>query len=151
MNAPLDGERVPRESSVLRLPRPPPDFSPDGWRPTYKQFEPSSEDKAHAKARSKPVRVSVWDLGHTTIAEAKAFRSGDSIALRLSVEAIERVAEQRQHSRLVCVYDELEPAERDRPGAHGHAGIEGLDRRNGESNNAYKDMRQALADECDCD
>ena len=72
--SPSDGDPVPNDRTVLRLPKPCPEFTPDGYAPTIDDVTPSTMDKAR-----NPIRVSVWDSILTTIAEARAFRSGPSL------------------------------------------------------------------------
>ena len=124
---PSDGDPVPTESSLLRLPKPPPDFSPDGWRPPGTLFQPSTTEKRLAETQQKPVRVSVWDEGRTTVEQALSFRPGSVLVLRLPVVDLLAVG-QRWERPIRVVYDPLEPPESDRPGVDGHAGIEGLER-----------------------
>jgi hypothetical protein len=81
MSVPVDGSPVPGEHRVLRLPVPPKDFIPGGWKPTHQELEPSGDDKRDAAEHGGPVRVSVWDAALTTAAEARAFRSRPVIAI----------------------------------------------------------------------
>jgi hypothetical protein len=145
---PADGTPLPADARVLRLPRPPPDFVPESWRPPYQLFEPSSDDKRHAEDRGLPVRVSVWDESLTSSEQARAFRAGRCLVLRVGVKNIRAVADQTNRA-LAVAYDRLEEALLSRPGAHGHAGIEGLARRSGEPKVEWKAALQRLADEAE--
>jgi hypothetical protein len=124
---PFDGQLVPAESRILRLPKPPPDFVPDGWRPGWQLFAPSSGDKESAQRRHKPVRVSVWDEGLTSAEQAQAFRQVPTLVLRLSVQDVLDVAVSFGRP-LRVVYEPLDPPADTKPGADGHAGIEGLEK-----------------------
>ena len=114
-------------TTVLRLPKRP-DFVPAGWAPPPKLFEPSTQEKDAARAHGRPVRVSVWDEGLTTIAQARAFRPGPIIVLRAPVTTL-RSIRREMGQPLDVVYDtNLDPAHSGMPGAEGHAGIEGLEK-----------------------
>ncbi len=69
----------------------------------------------------------MWDEERTTVAQARAFRNGPALVLRVSVLDLEDVA-QRTGEPLAVVYEPVDVPDRHRPGADGHAGIEGLDR-----------------------
>lgn len=140
MSMPADGSPVPGERRVLRLPVPPKDFAPDSWRPTHQELEPSTDDKRYAAANGRPVRVSVWDATLTSIAEARAFRGRQVIA----ISAV--VAHVRAAGAVTVVYDHLEPPDFEKPGAAGHAGIEGLERASGEPKTAWRTRLQKIAD-----
>jgi hypothetical protein len=88
MLIPIDGSSVPDEHRVLRLPVPPKDFMPDGWKPGHLEFEPSGDDKRYAAEHGRPVRVSVWDASLTTIAEARTFRSRPVVAIAALVARV---------------------------------------------------------------
>lgn len=136
---------VPSTATVWRLPVPPPSFDPDrSWRPDHEQFVPSSADRADA-GDAHPVRVSVWDRTRTTPEQMWRFRSKRCLVLAVAVSLLlERATEWRPECRVV--YDELPEPKRTWPGADGHAGIEGLERRSGEPKLAYKDSLRQLAD-----
>jgi hypothetical protein len=140
MSMPVDGWPVPGDHHVLRLPLPPNDFTPDGWKPSHREFEPSGGDKRHAIEHGRPVRVSVWDHALTTIEQARAFRGRTVIAIRAAT------ADVRSAGATDVVYDRLHPPESDQPGAAGHAGIEGLDRAAGEPKVAWRTRLQKIAD-----
>ncbi len=141
---PADGQVLPEDARALRLPKPPPDFESEGWRPTWHQLEPSTGDKNDADTHNKPVRVSVWDDARTTREEARSFRTGPTIILGLSVADVNDVA--AISKRLVrVVYDALDEPASARPGAEGHAGIEGLDRAKAEPKKQWRDMIEELA------
>lgn len=145
MTSPKDGELVPESSELLRLPRCPRDFQPDRWRPSYSDFQPSSDDKLCAQRRNAPVRVSVWDHSLTTVTEAKAFRQVEVVVVTLENRAVCDLARRSNLLALRAVYDPLPPPDSDRPGSHGHAGIEGLQRETGQSKLKYRELLEDLA------
>ena len=108
MLIPVDGSPVPGEHRVLRLPVPPKDFTPDGWKPSHQELEPSGDDKRHAEEFGRPVRVSVWDEVLTTIAEARAFRSRAVITIAALVTRV------RTAGATAVVYDRLQPPDSDK-------------------------------------
>lgn len=140
MSTPADGSPVPGERRVLRLPVSPKDFTPDGWRPTHQELEPSTEDKSYAAVQGRPVRVSVWDATLTSIAEARAFRGRQIIVIGAVA------ADVCGAGAAAVVYDRLEPPASEKPGAAGHAGIEGLERVSGEPKTAWRTRLQKIAD-----
>ena len=135
----VDGSPVPGEHSVLRLPLPPKDFTPVGWIPTHQDFEPSAQDKRDALERGVPVRVSVWDAALTSPEQARAFRAAIVIVIAGRVHAIIGAGAS------AVVYDRLPPPDDARPGAAGHAGIEGLDRSKGEPKAGWRARLQTIA------
>lgn len=141
---PMDGQPVSPEARILRLPRPPPDFVPEGWEPTWQQLNPSSEDEEHARKRDGPVRVSVWDDALTTIEQARSFRHGPTLVLRLTVQDVHDIAQAKKRA-LGVVYEPLDPPDDARLGAAGHAGIEGLKRSPGEAKLAWRTVLNDLA------
>ncbi|HEX3483368.1 MAG TPA: hypothetical protein VHT91_50500 [Kofleriaceae bacterium] len=130
---------VASDRAVLRTPIPPKDFSPETWRPTWETFRPSSDDKDDAQRRGGQVRVSVWDSTLTTTTQARAFRDKDTLVLRGGVQHVLEASAQA----VVC--DPLTPPNDARPGADGHAGIEGLDRANGEQKQSWKNRLDCVA------
>jgi hypothetical protein len=140
MTEPVDGSPVPGDRAVLRVPVPPKDFAPDSWKPTHQEFEPSGEDKKYAAQQGLPIRVSVWDSSLTTVAEARGFRGRPVLVLSGAVDAI------LSAGAAAVVYDKLAPPDSDRPGAAGHAGIEGLERAKGEQKTIWRDRLQRIAD-----
>jgi hypothetical protein len=148
MSAPPDGSKVPDANDVLRLPKPPPDFVPNRWRPTHLEFRPSGEDEQRAKTSGKPVRLTVWDETLTTVAQSRTFRAGDVVVLRVRALAVREVSLERTIP-LEVVYDELDPPMLSQPGGEGHAGIEGLARPPGQPKQSWQALRQAIADRCE--
>lgn len=134
MTAPATGTPVPGDLELLRLPRPPKDYVPAGWRPTHLEVQPSSAEK-----ESRPVRVSVWDAVLTTLEEAKAFRPGDFLVLRGLAGSV------RAAGASDVVYENLEAPASRLPGAAGHAGMEGLERRPGEPRLAWCNRLDVVA------
>jgi hypothetical protein len=130
---------VPASHPLLRLPKPPRDFVADQYQPSAMDFEPSSEEK-----RQMPVRVSVWDACLTRAEEAAGFRSAGRL-LVLRADAVAAVLAVDDSLRVV--YDPLtDSALAARPGANGHAGIEGLVRRPKEDRPQQKLRLSRVAD-----
>lgn len=140
MPQPADESPISGDHNVLRLPAPPKDFVPEMWRPTWLEFNPSSDDKRHAEQTGRPVRVSVWDATLTTAAQALAFRGRETIIISGAVAGV------LAGGATAVVYDRLPPPESERPGADGHAGIEGLVRRQDETKPQWKERLQRVAD-----
>jgi hypothetical protein len=133
------GDPVPRSHDILRLPKPPRDFEPDGYRPSSQDFMPSTADREHAARHRHPIRISVWDATMTSHEEALAFRNGPSLVLRGAVGAV------LDAGASAVVYEPLQAPESVRPGAAGHAGIEGMPREPDETRPAYRDRLAAIA------
>lgn len=133
------GDPVPREHDILRLPKPPKDFVPEGYRPSSQEFVPSTADKEDAERNHHPVRISVWDATVTSIEEALAFRNGPSLVLRGAVGAV------LDAGASAVVYEPLPAPDCERPGAAGHAGIEGVPRAPDERRPAHRDRLAAIA------
>ncbi len=140
MAAPDDGSSVPAERRLLRLPAPPKDFVPERWSPSWQDLAPSSDDKQHAESTGRPVRVSVWDAALTTTDQALSFRGRATLVITAQVNDVVAAG------ATAVVYDRLEAPDADRPGAAGHAGIEGLVRQDGEPRTAWKTRLQRIAD-----
>lgn len=136
---------VPSDHAILRLPKPPKDFVPDRYRPSSQEFLPSTADKEDAAKNGHPVRISVWDETLTSVEQARALRNGPSIVLR------GMVAEVLSAGASAVVYEALQPPDSERPGADGHAGIEGIPRREGDETRAaetrveHRDRLAAIA------
>jgi hypothetical protein len=145
MTQPADGQLVPETSELLRLPRWPRDFDPAHWRPSYEDFQPSSTDKKQAEARGKPVRVSVWDHGLTTVEQARSFRATPALVVIVENRAIAELAQQRRLAELRTVYDLLSPPDNEMPGAAGHAAIEGLDKTTRLSKLQRRELQEDIA------
>ena len=145
MVSPAEKE-LPREARVVRLAKDIPKFVPTGQPPLNGEvFAPSSDDEQEAIERNLPVRVSAWDLSEITAIGASVFRnlSGQKIwTLEMNVSQIANVATEFELSRVRVVSD---PLQSDLPGATAHCGIEGLDRRPGESKKQIKAARDELA------
>jgi len=88
MSTPRDGSPAPGEHTIMRMPLPPKDFSPENWRPTHQEFAPSTADARDADAHGRPVRVSVWHAALTTISQARAFRDREAFVLSSFVTAV---------------------------------------------------------------
>lgn len=143
--SPHDG-LVPDGHDILRLPKPPPDFVPDDFRPSGVLFVPSPDDKAHALKHSRAVRVSVWDCELTTLAEACSFRGEPEVIVLRARAGDVVVASADAGGDVSVVYDLLEAPDSEWSGAAGHAGIEGLDRPAGASRTVFNALREAVAD-----
>lgn len=144
----MDEEGVEPDSEVLvfRLVTEEERFIPEGAPyPNGEVFVPSSGDEREAEERRCPIRVSVWDLGRTSVAQARTFRAVPKPcrAWVLPVRDVRELAEATPRPALRCVRDPLVDG---RPGTSGHCGLEGLDRRPGESKLVLKALRQQLAE-----
>jgi hypothetical protein len=140
MSQPADESPVPGDHRLLRLPAPPKDFVPENWRPSWLELNPSTEDKRHAEATGRPVRVSVWDASLTTPEQALAFRGRQTIIIGGTVAAV------ITGGATGVVYDRLSHPDIERPGAFGHAGIEGLVRPEGEPKLQWRERLQRVAE-----
>jgi hypothetical protein len=122
------------EGVVFRLANISTDFPPTARRPLPFHFEPSSGDKERARATGHPVLVSVFDLARTTVDQAQAIRSADraTAAFALEVVKIREIGTPERPKALRVLRDPLEPPLSGAPGAEGHCGIAGLDRKKGE-------------------
>jgi hypothetical protein len=135
---------------TLRLVPDEPRFIPEGARfPNSLAIEPTSEDKEDARERKTPVRVSVWDLGRTTVAQACACRHTDKSqrGYSLPVVGVVKIRESFKNERLRVIEDPLEHL-RDKAGGDGHCGIEGLDRAAGQPRLEWRDMLDQLLQQC---
>ncbi len=130
---------VPDDHGVLRLPVPPKDFTPERWRPTSKEFEPTDIEKKEAAEARRSVRISVWDGDLTTPAQARAFRGRECIVLRGSAGAIRTAG-------FPVVFDPLDEPDAQRPGAAGHAAIENVGRNAEEPKTEWRARLAQLAD-----
>ncbi|MBX3183733.1 MAG: hypothetical protein KIT72_06385 [Polyangiaceae bacterium] len=149
MSPPVDGDMLPSEHQALRLPKPPRDFAPERYKPGAADFIPSSEDESSAKERARAVRVSVWDEALTSIDQAVELRGAPAMVLRFAVQ--DAICAGSAGPPIRVVYEPLDPPGRDRPGADGHAGVEGLDQPEGagqQAKSARRRRRQAIADAC---
>lgn len=109
-------------------------------------IEPSQEDKAHAKNTDTAVRVSVWDVTRTTVAQAVALRETSKSYRKFHLEVfdVKQASETFQNPRLRVVEDPLPPELSSHGGADGHCGIEGLDR-GSTPRPVWRDMLNELA------
>ena len=140
MKVPKDGDAVPDDHPVLRLPKPPPDFEPENYAPSADFFVLSQEE------RDGNGRLSVWDERRTSAEQARAFRRAEAaIVLRGRCGAIIEAGSACQKPVLV-VYEPLAPPLDQKMGAEGHAGILGLRRPSGATKKEYRSLREAIAD-----
>lgn len=72
--------------------------------------------------------------------EARTFRGRPVIAIAALVTRV------RAAGATAVVYDRLPPPDFDKPGAAGHAGIEGLERTKGEPKIDWRERLQKIAD-----
>jgi hypothetical protein len=151
--------------SVLRLARPPKDFSENGNILAIQlenEFALSSDDK-----KSVPPHLSVWVESFTTPEQAYKFLSENlpslrKLVLRLKVNETRNIigsSGEDNYPNLLDViwvyrFQEIDSNVRDcRPGADGHSGITGLDEEsappgltNRQQKNLRKDLRLQLAE-----
>lgn len=137
-------ERLACTALVLRL-RPQRASFPDGpAKAQWDDFIPSTDEKEDAERTGDPVLVSVWNEAATTLDEARAIYARTStIALRLKVDALESVEVIEDAPRLTVLTDPY--VDDPRPGAAGHCGVAGLDRRKGEPRPAHRDLLDRVA------
>ncbi len=88
------------------------------------------------------MRLSVWDQNLTTVSQAKAFRTVRTTTIAIENHELIGLARERSYPSLRAVYDSLPWPDTAKPGAAGHAGIEGLGRGGG----LNKAQRAALRD-----
>ncbi len=138
-----DGKPVPEGETVLRMGIPSMDFA-DRHKASPNWFELSTEDER----RDQP-RLSVFCEKLTTPEEAWRLlgsREEYSAVARLNVDEIRMIRpdpESQEVPNLDVVWDdEVDPG----PGAEGHAGITGLDRRGAVTRLHTKSLRLQLAD-----
>lgn len=119
------GERLPAATRLLRvLKNKPVHVRPDRLHPMPAAFEPSSADLAHL-----PVRVSVWDADHLTLARAMELRGGgDLVGFVLTAADVARVAVQYAVPALRAVEDPEGALGCTPDEARWHDGIEGLEK-----------------------
>jgi len=88
--------------------------------------------------------VSVWDEMRTTAAEARTFRDGPTIVVRVGVQEALDIAARHRHA-LAILYDPLDPPDDTHPGADGHSGIEGLERAKAQPKPEWRKLLEDLA------
>jgi hypothetical protein len=123
-------------------------FPPDSPRLHVSHFDLSENDKRDGERRGRSPLLSVFD-GESTLVEQEALIRGveaDSASFGVRVEHVRRVQVTGLSRSLRVLRDPLEPPACDFPGAEGHCGIEGLDRRPGEEKRLYREVRVLLAD-----
>jgi hypothetical protein len=147
MTAPADGDPLPLEATVMRLPSPVEDFFPKNGKPVWLIFNPTRVDIREAETTGKNVRVSVWDIGRTTIAEVKRFRGEKFRVFTIALPALREIA-QRHLFQVAAVYDPYKLPESTWPGASGHGGLEGLDRPSGPGKKLHTAFLQDIVDAC---
>lgn len=141
------GKSIASERVVLRVMSPKPRFEPKDGHAVPEAFEPNTGDKNAAKKRNEPVRVSVWDDSETSLEQVMSFR--DLKEVRPYYLPVTRALELRSlavYERLKIVYDDVGEEDRNKPGADGHGGIEGLDRNPKEGFLEHMDRLALLAD-----
>jgi hypothetical protein len=123
-------------------------FPPHSAKLHVIHLELSENDKRQAGERGASPLLSVFDGSRTTVAEAELIRgiSAESLAFGLRVLEIRSLDVPGMRQPLRVLRDPLDPPAAYLPGADGHCGIEGLDRRPGEDRKVYKELRVRLAD-----
>ena len=145
-------EHLPDDSFVYRLAETGKSFLPKGARlPNAEFFRPSSEDERESEKTERPPGVSVWDRELTAVEHAKRIRFSpgdppDEVrAFGLLVKVIRSIG-RRRNVAVDVVAAPLPPE--NGPGAEGHAHIEGLARKKGQSRLVIKGLRAELAEAC---
>jgi hypothetical protein len=133
---------------VFRLATVKESFPPDSPRLHVSHFDLSENDKRDGERRGRPPLLSVFDGERTLVEQAVLIRGveADSAAFGVHVEHVCRVQVAGLSRSLRVLRDPLEPPASELPGAEGHCGIEGLDRRPGEEKRLYREARVLLAD-----
>jgi hypothetical protein len=123
-------------------------FPPGSEKLHVVHLELSENDKAQAVQRGTSPLLSVFDGSRTTVAQSEVIRGvpGDCLAFGFRVQEIGSLAVFGMRQPLRVLRDLLDPPLSGFPGADGHCGIEGLDRRPGEDRKIYKELRVRLAD-----
>lgn len=123
-------------------------FPPDSEKLHVSHFELSENDKRRAEETGFPPLLSVFDGARTTVAQAIEIRGvqAESAAFGLRVEDVREVQVAGLDRRLRVLRDPLDLPLAEMPGADGHCGIEGLDRRPFEEKRLYRELRVHLAD-----
>jgi hypothetical protein len=139
-----------RDGRVLRLiPKDNAQFVPLGSKlPTWLALKPHPNDEAEAEAKRTHVRVSVWDLDITQVADAQAHRGKPGLAYKANVAELLEEAVRHSLGHAVAVFPApCTPEDHSQAlqGCEGHCGIEGLDRRSGPLKDAWRDMLTELA------
>jgi hypothetical protein len=123
-------------------------FPPDSEKLQVSHFELSENDKRRAEETGSPPLLSVFEGARTTVAQALVIRGvqAESAAFGLQVEDVRQIQVAGLDRRLRVLRDPLDPPLSELPGADGHCGIEGLDRRHAEEKRLYRELRVHLAD-----
>lgn len=123
-------------------------FPPTSEKLHVSHLELSENDKKHAAERGRPPLLSVFEAIRTKVHEAEAIRGvlSESAAFGLRIEDILAVQVPGLERVLRVLRDPLDPPHSELPGADGHCGIEGLDRRPSEPKQLYRELRVKLAD-----
>jgi hypothetical protein len=132
---------------VFRLARVTDDFPSDAPQLKSVHLELSSRDRLHAEKTGRPPLLSVFDVERCTIAQARTIWGGDAESSAFGFEVNEiRTLGVEGLPPLKVVRDPLDPPESELPGAEGHCGIAGLERRPGSPKMLYRELRTRLAD-----
>lgn len=123
-------------------------FPPDSEKLHVVHLELSENDKSQAVERGTPPLLSVFEADRTTVSQAEVIRGvpKESLAFGWRVPEIRSLDVPGVSRQLRILRDPLDPPLADLPGADGHCGIEGLDRKPGEDRTIYKELRVRLAD-----
>jgi hypothetical protein len=134
--------------SVVRIVRISRSLAPYPERPQIADFQLSSEDHKEAEAMGRPARLSVFDRERTTVDQCLQIRGlvrgegREPVGFQLLVTKIREISCQGLPALRVF----RDPLPSREPGADGHCGIAGLDRRPGESRAAYRYIISKLVD-----
>jgi len=123
-------------------------FPPDSPKLHVAHFDLSENDKRDGERRGRVPLLSVFDGERTLVEQGIVIRGIEaaSAAYGLRVESVRSVRVLGFARPLRVLRDPLEPPLSELPGAEGHCGIEGLDRRPGEEKRLYREVRVLLAD-----
>lgn len=146
-------EQLPRDAVVLRLVTLKDVFLPHGRDdlPIGAAFAVTEADRQEGQERDRPAMVSVWEHPITTVEQATSIRRADAAAAGRDSTTefvpfwlnVAQVIDCGPVDRLRVLADPRPPT--DGPGAEGHSGIEGLDRRPGEARLIVKEMLDKIA------
>jgi hypothetical protein len=137
-----------KQGTIFRLASLKETFPPDSPRLNAAHFELSANDRLDGERKGRSPLLSVFDGERTRVEEAFHIRgvAAESAAYAVRVEEIRSIRVTGLSRSLRVLRDPLEPPLADLPGAEGHCGIEGLDRRAGEEKRLYRELRVLLAD-----
>lgn len=155
--------QLSRETRVFRLARRGGGHLPAGQRiPKPEWLEPTDEDKRAGESSGRRPGLSVWDVAHTSVADALWFRDTTGEEQEAFAASVEKVCEVgRAHAREVAVVSDPVDVPRETSrwtalsaddqahlggAAAGHSLIEGISRTPEVSKLAHKSFRADLAE-----